>query len=62
MKKTLSNIAKTMTKGGLHKSLDIPEGTKIPRAKIKAAANAPGKLGKQARLAETFAKHRPRKK
>lgn len=43
-------------KGGLHKSLDIPQGQKIPAKKVAAAAKRGGKVGKQARLAETFRK------
>ena len=45
-------------KGGLHRSLDIPEKKKIPMSKIKAAAKKRGKVGKQARLAETLSKLR----
>jgi hypothetical protein len=48
-------------KGGLHKSLGIPQGQKIPKSTLEAAAQRPGKVGKQARLAETFAKVRPGK-
>ncbi len=33
-------------------------GKKIPPGKVVAAAKKPGKVGKQARLAETFAKFR----
>jgi hypothetical protein len=44
--------------GGLHESLGIPQGQKIPKSKIKAAAGKGGKVGKQARLAETLAKMR----
>ncbi len=40
--------------GGLHRSLGIAPGTKIPAAKIAAAAKRPGKVGKQARLAQTL--------
>lgn len=42
--------------GGLHKSLGIAQGKKIPKSKIKAAAKRKGKVGKQARLAETLEK------
>jgi hypothetical protein len=59
MKKTLTKIASKMHKGGLHESLGVPKGQKIPAAKVAAAAKMPGKVGKQARLAQTFAKHRP---
>ena len=44
----------TKNKGGLHKSLGVPEGKKIPAKKISAAAKKPGKVGKQARLAQTL--------
>lgn len=57
-KKPLSKIAKSMHKGGLHESLGIPAGQKIPKSKIASAAKKPGLVGKQARLAETFAKFR----
>lgn len=48
----------TKNKGGLHKSLGVPSGEKIPAKKIVAAAKLPGKAGKQARLAETLSKMR----
>lgn len=46
-------------KGGLHRSLHIPQGQKIPRARIEEAmrSNNP-RIRKQASLAETFAKMR----
>jgi hypothetical protein len=40
--------------GGLHKSLGVPQGQKIPAGKIAAAASKGGKVGKQARLAQTL--------
>ena len=39
--------------GSLRKSLGIKEGNTIPASKLAKAANAPGKLGQRARLAET---------
>lgn len=45
-------------KGGLHRVLGVPEGEKIPAARIAAAARKGGRLGKMARLAQTFAKMR----
>ena len=57
--KVLSKIASKMHKGGLHESLGVPQGEKIGMSKIKAAASRGGKVGQQARLALTFAKHRP---
>lgn len=40
--------------GGLHKSLGIPSGQKIPSGKLAKAAAKPGKIGRQARLAQTL--------
>ena len=40
--------------GALHKKLGVPKGEKIPEAKLEAAAHKPGKLGQEARLAETL--------
>jgi hypothetical protein len=48
-------IAKaTKNKGGLHRTLGIPEGKKIPRYLIEREAKTKGKGGKQARLALTL--------
>jgi hypothetical protein len=44
--------------GALHRSLGVPMGKKIPRAKIAAAAKKGGKLGARARLAITLSKMR----
>jgi hypothetical protein len=44
----------TKNKGALHRNLGVPEGQKIPAAKIAAAAKRPGKVGKEARLAKTL--------
>lgn len=45
-------IAKAVAnKGGLHRSLHIPEGKKIPLPMIRMAARKHGKVGAQARLA-----------
>jgi hypothetical protein len=52
-------IAKaTENKGGLHRSLGIPIGQKISGAKLSAAVKTGGKVGKQARLAQTLSKMR----
>ena len=40
--------------GALHREMGIPEGEKIPEAKLKAAAKKGGKLGERARLAMTL--------
>jgi hypothetical protein len=44
--------------GSLRKSMGVKEGQKIPPKKLAAAAKKPGKMGKRARLAQTFAKMR----
>lgn len=44
----------TKNKGGLHRSLGVPEGQKIPASKVSEAAKRGGKVGKQARLAKTL--------
>ena len=43
--------------GALHKEMGVPEGEKIPAAALEKAAHAGGKLGRRARLAETFRKY-----
>ena len=43
-----------MKKGALHKQMGVPEGEKIPVAKLKVAAAKGGTLGKRANLALTF--------
>jgi len=45
-------------KGRLHRALDVPEGKKIPKAKLNAAAKKKGKVGQQARMAKTLSKLR----
>lgn len=44
--------------GALHKDLGVPQGKKIPAAKIDKAAKQPGKVGQRARFAETLSKLR----
>jgi len=41
-------------KGALHEKLGVPKGEKIPAKKMAKAAKSSGKLGKEARLAETL--------
>ena len=50
----------TKNKGGLHRSLGVPAGQKIPKAKIAAAAKKGGRIGKQAKLAQTLSKMKKR--
>jgi len=51
----------TKNKGGLHRSLGIAIGKRIPKARIRAAAKRKGRVGKQARLALTLGKLNRRK-
>ena len=44
----------TKNKGALHKNLGIPQDKKIPAKTLAAAAKKPGKVGKEARLAQTL--------
>ena len=44
--------------GALRKSLGVKKGKTIPKAKLKAAAKKPGKLGQRARFAITLGKLR----
>ena len=48
--------------GALHRQLGVPAGKKIPASRLASAAAKGGTLGRRARLAQTFAKFRPRKK
>lgn len=46
----------TRNKGALHRDLGVPEGQKIPPARIEAATHSSNpKTRKRARLAETLA-------
>lgn len=45
-----------LEKGALHRALNIQEGKNIPAKKLSKAANAPGRLGKMARAAQTLRK------
>ncbi len=50
-------IQKAIKKPGqLHKDLGVPQGKKIPAAKLAAAAKKPGKVGQRARFAMTLKK------
>ena len=42
--------------GALHRELGVPQGEKIPKSKIAAAAKKGGKLGQRARFAQTLSK------
>ena len=50
----------TIHKGGLHRSLGVPQGQKIPAKKMEKAEHSSNpKIEKQVSLAKTFAKFRP---
>lgn len=51
-----SALAGKNSKGALHRALGVKKGEKIPKAKVAAAAKKPGKVGKEARLAQTLSK------
>ncbi len=53
-KKWIQEALGPSSKGKLHKKLGVPEGKKIPESKIKSAEKKGGKVGKEARLAETL--------
>jgi hypothetical protein len=42
--------------GALHSQLGVPQGQKIPKSTLQAAAKSGGKLGQRARLALTLGK------
>ena len=42
------------TPGALHRALGVPEGKTIPAGRVAAAAKRPGKVGAEARLAQTL--------
>lgn len=47
--------------GALHKELGVPQGQKIPQAKLEKAASKDGKEGQRARLAETLGSFKKKK-
>lgn len=51
-------LSKKGSHGKLHRKLGVPEGKKIPAAKIKSAEKKGGALGREAHLAETLKKLR----
>lgn len=59
--KPLQKISDSTSKGGLHRSLHVPAGQKIPAARIEAATRSRNpKIRKQANLAQTYAHFRPK--
>lgn len=58
-RKPLQAVAESIHKGGLHESLGIPQGQKIPTSKLATHPGDSTKVKRQKALARTFAKHRP---
>ena len=58
-KRTLTRVAASIHEGGLHESLGIPAGKKIPAADLSPHPGDSTKVKRQKALARTFAKHRP---
>lgn len=51
----IKGVTTGVHKGGLHRSLGVPEGEKIPAKKIEAATHSSSpKVRKQANLAKTL--------
>lgn len=46
--------------GALHRDLHVPQGQKIPKSKIEAAAKGSGKVAQRARFAKTLSGMRGR--
>lgn len=60
-RKPLQYVSEHTSEGGLHRSLNVPEGERIGAARIEAATHSKSKkTRKQAILAQTYAKHRGR--
>lgn len=57
-KRTLSQVAKKIDKGGLHRSLGIPAGQKIPAKDLAVKPTDSPKVVRQKNLAKTFARAR----
>ena len=52
-------LSKPGSRGALHRELNVPEGQKIPKAKVEKAAHSTNPvLAQRARLAETLGKLR----
>jgi hypothetical protein len=58
-RKPLQAVSEEIHKGGLHESLGVPQGQKIPTARVEQATHSKNpKIRKQANLAQTFARFR----
>lgn len=58
-RKALERVSESTSKGGLHRSLGVPEDEKIGAARIEKATHSRNpKVRRQANLAQTYAKYR----
>ena len=48
--------------GALRRALGVGKGKKIPKAKLRAAAKKPGKMGQRARVALTLSRLRKKRR
>lgn len=48
-------------KGRLHRALGVPEDQPIGKARLAAAAKRPGRIGREARFAQTLGKLRKKR-
>lgn len=61
--KALEEVSESTSKGGLHRSLGIPQGEKIGAKRIAAATHSKNpKTRREANLAQTYNKYRGGKK
>lgn len=58
-RKALSEVSDEIHEGGLHESLGIPKGQKIPASRLASSPGDSTKVKRQKALARTFAKYRP---
>ncbi len=58
-RKPLQAVASEIHEGGLHESLGIPAGQKIPASDLAIKSGDSTKVKRQKNLAKTFAKYRP---
>lgn len=58
-KRALQNVSEHTEKGGLHRTLGIPQGQKIPASKLVIHPGDSTKEKKEKVLAHTYEKHRP---
>ena len=58
-RKPLQAVAESTHKGGLHESLGIPQGQKIPAGRLQPSTSDSTRVKRQKALARTYARYRP---